>query len=47
MTDRYDEKHGKGKLHDIRCAWVILVGSEEVVVFMEGEGDYSLKDYGD
>lgn len=33
--------------NEIRCAWVVLAGSEEVVVFMEGEGDYSLKDYGD
>ena len=46
ITDRYDEKNGKGKLHDIRCAWVILTGSEEIIVYMEGEGDYSLKDYG-
>ena len=45
ITDRYDVKNGKGKLHDIRCAWVIPTGSEEVIVYMEGEGDYS-QDYG-
>jgi len=37
----------KGKFHSIRCTWVVLAESEEVVVFMEGEGYYSLKDYGD
>ncbi|MHC4655452.1 MAG: hypothetical protein ACYS91_10615 [Planctomycetota bacterium] len=37
----------KGKFHRISCTWVVLAESEEVEVYMEGDGYYSLKDYGD
>ncbi|MHC4113658.1 MAG: hypothetical protein ACYSWZ_24685 [Planctomycetota bacterium] len=43
----YSGKTAKGKFHYISCTCVTLAGSEEVVVFMEGVGYYSLKDYGD
>ncbi len=41
--------HGEsriGKFHDISCIWVVLAESEKVIVYMEGVGDYSLKDHG-
>ncbi len=34
------------KFYEISCTWVFLDESEEVVVYMEGTGEYSLKDYG-
>ena len=42
-----DGEQGRGKFHHINCTCVTLAGSEEVVVFMDGTGYYSLKDYGD
>jgi len=40
-------EQGKGKFRHINCTCVTLAGSEEVVVYMQGTGYYSLKDYGD
>jgi hypothetical protein len=45
-TDHYLESR-KGKLQFISCACVTLADSEEVIVYMEGFGFYSMKDYGD
>jgi len=46
VTDYYLESR-KGKLTHINCASVTLADSEEVVVYMQGNGFYSMKDYGD
>ena len=44
-TDYYLESR-KGKLEHIYCTSVTLTGSEEVIVYMAGNGFYSMKDYG-
>ena len=46
-TTGYYLKSRKGKLKRISCVCITLADSEEVVVYMAGDGFYSMKDYGD
>lgn len=45
-VDYYLES-GKGKLKLMTCTWIVLAETEEVLVYMAGDGFYSMKDYGD